>query len=211
MTGSPWARDGHRDGIRAAIYLRVSTDDQHLSNQFPDLERLAKNRGLAIVKRYDEKASAWSGGRRLALEQMLIDAHRGEFDTVLIWALDRFTRRGVADALGILERLKSSTVEVISFNEPWLGMSGPMGDMMVGIFAALAQQESDLKSERVRAGMERAKAQGKHLGRPRDVVDETAISALLDAGESTRRIATILGLSRSMVRRRISKMAKPDE
>jgi len=190
---------------RAALYVRVSTEDQHLSNQLPDLEAMAKARGFVVVKTYSEKASAWvKGGKRPALDQCLLDAHQGRFDVLIIWALDRLTRQGPRVALATFDRLIDAKVDLLIYTQPFISdISGPMGEAIKCILAAIDEYESDQKSERVKAGMNRAAAAGQHLGRPRAHVDETAIAALLDDGKSHREIARILGLSRSMVRRRI--------
>lgn len=202
------AHGGRPMSKRAAVYVRVSTADQHFENQLPALEKMAEGRGLEIVKTYSEKASAWAGDSldRPELQQMLLDAHRGEFDVLLIWALDRLTRGGILESSTILHRLKSAGVELHSFQESWLAMGGPMGEMLVGIFSSLAKMESDRRSERVKAGMARAKAAGKNIGRRRDVVDEVTLANLYSEGYSKGKIAKMMGLSLSMVRRRLQRI-----
>jgi DNA invertase Pin-like site-specific DNA recombinase len=86
---------------RAALYLRVSTDEQSTDNQRPELERLARVRGLEIVAVYEEQASA--AKTRARFNAMLADAHRGAFDVLLVWALDRFGRSMVGNLGAVLE------------------------------------------------------------------------------------------------------------
>src|SRR5262249_5383797 len=111
--------------VRAAIWLRVSSSDQDEANQLPDIERLASQRGYEITHRYELRQSAWSdnGAYRAELDKMLTAAHRGEFDVVIVWALDRLSRQGVEQTLRVLRKLDHANVTLISVQEPWLSGS----------------------------------------------------------------------------------------
>jgi DNA invertase Pin-like site-specific DNA recombinase len=135
----------------AAIYLRVSTDEQTVDNQRPDLERVAEARGLAIVATYEERASA--AKRRPSFDRMMTDARRGAFDVLLVWSLDRFGRSmagNVNDALA----LDAVGVKIVSVREPWLDTGGPVRDLLLAIFSWVAEQELRRLVERTRAGID---------------------------------------------------------
>ena len=139
----------------AAVYLRVSTDEQTIDNQRPELERVAEARGLVIVATYAEHASA--ARRRPAFDRMMTDARRGTFEVLLVWSLDRFGRSmagNVNDALA----LDDAGVTLISVREPWLDTGGPVRDLLLAIFSWVAEQELRRLVERTRAGIERARA-----------------------------------------------------
>jgi hypothetical protein len=109
---------------RAAIYLRVSTLDQHPESQVYDLEQLARQRNLEIVNRYTDRISG-TRARRPGLDQMMADARRGRFDVVLVWACDRIAR-SVRHFLEVLDELDHINVEFASFREQ-LDTGGPLG------------------------------------------------------------------------------------
>src|SRR5258708_6003534 len=141
----------------ATIYLRVSTDEQTVDNQRPDLERVAEATGLAIVATYEERPRA--AKRRSSFDLMMTDARRGAFDVLLVWSLDRFGRSmagNVNDALA----LDAVGVKIVSVREPWLDTGGPVRDLLLAIFSWVAEQELRRLVERTRAGVERARALG---------------------------------------------------
>jgi len=151
-----------------ALWLRVSTVDQTSANQRPDLERLAAARGLTIRKVYETQASAWKGGSdgyERARQQMLADAHMGEFTCLLVWSMDRLTRRGIEDAFMLIRVLAGCGVSIISVQEPWLSTADPFArEIMLAVAALMAKMESQRRSERVKAGLERRKAAGLPVG-----------------------------------------------
>ena len=188
----------------AAVYLRVSTDEQTIDNQRPELERVAEARGLVIVATYAEHASA--ARRRPAFDRMMTDARRGTFEVLLVWSLDRFGRSmagNVNDALA----LDDAGVTLISVREPWLDTGGPVRDLLLAIFSWVAEQELRRLVERTRAGIERARAKGtksgKPIGRPRRLfrVDVERARAMHAAGRSVRAIAMVMKTPRSTVGR----------
>src|SRR5947208_9393987 len=115
------------DERRAALYVRVSSDDQKTANQEPQLRQWAKRLGLTVVKVY---ADTMSGARkdRPELTEALEGAHRREFDVLLIWALDRLSREGVEPVLKYLRRFEQAGVRVLSHQETWLDTRGPTGE-----------------------------------------------------------------------------------
>ena len=146
----------------AAIYMRVSTLDQHPETQMYDLRGLAAQRGFMIVEEYTDRISG-AKARRPGLDQMLKDARHRRFDVVLVWAGDRIAR-SVRHFLEVLDELNHLNIEFVSFREN-LDTGGPLGRAIVVIIGAIAELERNLIVERVRAGMRRAKLEGRHIGR----------------------------------------------
>ena len=183
---------------RAALYLRVSTLDQHPESQLYDLEQLARQRNLEIVSRYTDKISG-TKSRRPGLDQLMADARRGRFDVILVWACDRIAR-SVRHFLEVLDELNHLNIEFASFREQ-LDTGGPLGRAVVIIIGAIAELERNLIVERVRAGMRRAKMEGLHIGRPRLNVDREALLRDRAHGFSLRELAKMHRMSRTSVTR----------
>src|SRR6185436_4419690 len=139
---------------RAALYIRVSTTDQHTAAQVPELEQLVKARGFRIVDRYFEEVSATK--KRPHLESLMRCAHKGYFDVVVVWALDRLGRSMLGNIGTVLE-LNRLGVQVVSVREAWLDTTGPMRDLLLAIFSWVAEQERTRLVERTKAGMEAAR------------------------------------------------------
>jgi DNA invertase Pin-like site-specific DNA recombinase len=153
--------------MKAALYLRVSTSEQTTDNQLPELEAWAKQRGFEIVAIYQENESAWRSGRQLELQRLLDDCRNGKrFDVLLVWSLDRLSRQGIARVLNLIEMLRLHSIKVVSLKEGWTETEGPMQELLLAVFAWASQYESNIKSERTLAGLVRARAEGKVLGRP---------------------------------------------
>ncbi len=151
---------------RAAIWLRVSDPGQHTENQLPDLQAWAERRDLEVVQVYQLQESAWRGAHQTALTQVYEDARRGKFKVLLVWALDRLSREGPLATLEIIDRLSKAGVQVWSYQEPWTEAGGELLDLLLAIAGWVARMESNRRSERTKAGLARAVAQGKRLGRP---------------------------------------------
>ena len=192
---------------RAAIYLRVSTVDQHPETQLYDLRELASQRGFAIVGEYRDQISG-SKARRPGLDQMMADARRGRFDIVLLWSFDRLAR-SVVHFLEVLNELNHLGIEFISRREQIDSSGGPMGRAFVIIVAAIAELERSLIVERVRAGMRRAKLEGRTIGRPALVLDRDAILQDRKRGQSWGQIARAHCISRTTARRVLSENQPP--
>ena len=157
---------------RAALYTRVSTLDQHPETQLLDLRQMAAQRGLEVVHEYTDRISG-TKAKRPGLDQLLHDARRGRFDVVLVWASDRIAR-SVKHFLDVLDELNRVNVEFISFREQ-IDTGGPLGRALVVIIGAIAELERNLIVERVRAGMRRARLEGRHIGRKPLELDHAGI------------------------------------
>ena len=190
---------------RAALYLRVSTLDQHPETQLHDLRGLAAQRGYEIVATYEDRISG-AKARRPGLDQMMADARHGKFDVVLVWAFDRLAR-SVRHFLEVLDELNHLEVEFVSFREN-IDTGGPLGRAMVIIVGAIAELERSLIIERVRAGMRRAKLEGRRLGRAPLNVDRAALLRDRERGMSLTQVAKTYNISRASVCR-ILREAKP--
>jgi DNA invertase Pin-like site-specific DNA recombinase len=191
---------------RAAIYARVSTVDrgQHTENQVDALVGWAERLEHCIVEVYvDEVSGAKDERARPALAKLLGDAHQRRFDVVLIFALDRLSRGGIAATGRILEKLKAAGVEVRSLHEPWLSTEGPVGELLVAIFSWLAKQERERLRERINAGLVRARKEGKQIGRPPRSLDILKVRALQAQGKSIRAMALELNLDERTLRRNL--------
>ncbi len=156
---------------KAAILARVSDAGQHSENQFPDLIAWAQRRGLEVVVSYQFQESAWKGAHQKQLTQVYRDARAGKFQVLLVWALDRLSREGPLATLEIVHRLGQSGVQVWSYQEPWTEAGGELLDLLLAIAGWVARMESNRRSERTKAGLARAVAQGKRLGRPKGSKD----------------------------------------
>jgi DNA invertase Pin-like site-specific DNA recombinase len=190
---------------RAALYMRVSTVDQHPETQLHDLHLMAQQRGLEIVCEYVDKISG-TKTRRPGLDELMRDARRGRFDVVLVWACDRMAR-SVRHFLEVLDDLNHLQIEFISFREN-LDTGGPLGRAIVVIISAIAELERSLIVERVRAGMRRAKLEGRHIGRRPLDIDRAAVLRHRAHGQSLAQIAKTFTISRATVGRIIKEEAK---
>jgi DNA invertase Pin-like site-specific DNA recombinase len=183
---------------RVALYLRVSTLDQHPETQLYDLRQMAQQRGYHIVEEFTDRISG-AKTRRPGLDAMMRDARRGRFEVVLVWASDRIAR-SVKHFLDVLDELNRLNVEFISFREQ-IDTGGPLGRAVVVIIGAIAELERNLIVERVRAGMRRAKLEGRHIGRKPLVLDRGAILQDRQRGHSLSQLAKSHLVSRSTINR----------
>jgi DNA invertase Pin-like site-specific DNA recombinase len=182
--------------MRVAIYCRVSTadKDQTTDNQLDPLREFVESQDWTIFHEYIDYASALDFVGRTGWRQLLEDASKRKFDLVLVWRMDR-AFRSVLDASTTLERLRAWGVGLRSFSEPWLDTTCPFGEALYYITVAYAQLERGILRERVKAGTDRARRQGKKIGRPR-VMDKrgfpTRFKRILErvnTGELSRRKA----------------------
>lgn len=180
----------------AALYLRVSTLDQHPESQLHDLRGLAAQRGFEIVEEYTDKISGVKA-RRPGLDQLMSDARRGKFEVVLVWAFDRLAR-SVKHLLEVLDELNHLQIEFISFREN-IDTGGPLGRAMITIIGAIAELERNLIIERVRAGMRRARLEGQRIGRPRLEIDRQALRRDRAQGHSLSELAKLHRISKTSV------------
>jgi DNA invertase Pin-like site-specific DNA recombinase len=190
---------------RVALYLRVSTIDQHPETQLHDLRLMARQRGYEVVREYTDKISG-TRAKRPGLDELLHDARRGRFDVVMVWAFDRMAR-SVRHFLEVLDDLTRSRIEFISFREN-IDTGGPLGRALVVIIGAIAELERSLIVERVRAGMRRAKLEGRHIGRRPLDIDRAAVLRHRAQGQSLSQIAGTFSTSRATVSRIIKEDTK---
>ncbi len=196
---------------RVAVYLRVSTDDkgQTVETQRLPLQEFCAAQGWAAITEYSDEASALDLRGRKAWRQLLHDAAKRKVDLILVWRLDR-AFRSVLDAAQTLERLRAWGVGLRSYQEPWLDTTSPFGEVLYYITVAYAQLERSILAERTKAGMERARRGGKHIGRPpalrKPFVEARwpEVREAVAAGRmGTREAARYLGVSPTWVSRRV--------
>ena len=153
--------------MRAAIYLRISKRDgsQTVENQRQLLvDFISKQEGWKLTLEYSDEESGASGDRE-QFQKMMQDAEKRRFDVLVFYALDRLTREGAYKTLDYLNRLTAWGVAYRSYTEQYLDSCGVFKDAVVSILGVIAKQERLRLSERVRAGMSRAKSQGRHMGK----------------------------------------------
>lgn len=157
--------------VRCAIWARVSTTDQFTENQLAVLRVWARDRGLDVVAEFVTEDSAWTNGNGKGLEfdkarkDLLNGARLGRYSVVLVWAIDRLSRKGIEDTLATMRQIYEHGADIWSHEEPWLVTTEPrMRELLVSFMAWMAQQESDRRSERIKLGLARRKAEGKPVG-----------------------------------------------
>ncbi len=188
---------------RVAIYARVSTDSQTADNQIRELQAVAERRGWQVSEVYTDHAISGAKARdqRPALDRMLKEASRRRFDVVMAWAIDRLGR-SLVDLLSTIQHLEACRVDLY-LDQQNIDTTTPMGRLVFQVTGAFAEFERSLIKQRVRAGLDRARAQGKRLGRPRtDPKTERAIRAALAAGgKGLLKIAAEFGVGSGTVQR----------
>jgi DNA invertase Pin-like site-specific DNA recombinase len=149
---------------KVAMYTRVSTFDQHPEMQRQELAEYIKRRGWSLYKEYTDKGVSGAVERRPALDALLNDGRLKKFDLVVVWKFDRFAR-SLKQLLNALELFRTLGIGFVSCTEA-IDTSLPHGEMLFQIIGAIAQWERSLIAERVKAGLQHARSQGKRLGRP---------------------------------------------
>src|ERR1019366_326795 len=182
---------------KCALYVRVSTPDQHIETQLNDLRKLAAQRGFEVSREYCDRGISGSKTKRPGLDAMMADARRGEFAVVLVAAFDRIAR-STKNFLEIVDELQELGIEFISAREA-IDTSGPMGRMFLTMIGSIAELERSLIVERIRAGMRRAKLEGQRLGRAPLDIDHAALVRDRLAGGSLTIVAKKYGVSRASV------------
>jgi len=180
----------------AALYLRVSSPDQHPETQLHDLRQMAAQRGLEIAGIYEDRITGTRASRP-GLDRLMSDARQGKFQVLVVWSCDRLAR-SVRHFLETLDELNRLGVEFLSFREQ-LDTGGPLGRAVVIIVGAIAELERSLIVERVRAGLRRAKLEGRRLGRPPVQVNREALWQDRRGGRSITDLAQAYHISRSSV------------
>ena len=187
---------------KAAIYVRVSTVKQTMENQVRELRQIAERRGWEVVEEYHDAGISGAKGRdgRPGLHQMLNDARRRKFDVVMAWAIDRLGR-SLVDLLGTIQVLEACGVDLY-LDQQSIDTTTPAGRLMFQITGAFAEFERSMIRQRVRAGLKRAIAQGKRLGRPKvSAALEKRIQTQLRAGKGILKVARECGVGTGTVHR----------
>ena len=157
--------------MQCGIYVRVSTSKQEATNQLLQLREFAQKNDWFIFKEYVDIISGKENSRP-AFDNLFKDAHKKLFDIVLFWDLSRFSRAGTLFTLQKLQELKNSGVEWASYQEPYIRSIGQFSDVIISLLSTIAKIEREKISQRTKAGLERIKAQGKILGRPKGKKDK---------------------------------------
>ncbi|MFZ2001585.1 MAG: recombinase family protein [Candidatus Sulfotelmatobacter sp.] len=187
--------------MRCAIYARVSTRDQSCALQVRDLKTYCAARKFSIFREYIDVGESGAKNSRPELNNLMADARKRKFDSVVVWRFDRFAR-STKHLLLALEEFRSLGIQFVSYQEN-IDTTSPLGQALFTIVSAVAQLERDLIRERVNAGIRHARACGKQLGRPRRIVDGEELVRLQAEGASLRQIAKKLGIGYGTVRLRI--------
>jgi DNA invertase Pin-like site-specific DNA recombinase len=195
------------ENTRVAIYGRVSTKDkgQEVENQLRQLREFSSQQRWTLYREFVDHETG-STNDRTAFQTMFKDASQRKFDVLLFWALDRLSREGVLETLQHLNRLTSYGVGYRSFTEQYFDSCGIFKDAVIAIIATVAKQERVRISQRVRAGLEVARAKGKRIGRPpRTLLSAETRTAIADSyvngGASLRVLAKKFGTSLATVQR----------
>jgi DNA invertase Pin-like site-specific DNA recombinase len=182
---------------RGALYMRVSTFDQSPQTQLHELRQFASQRGLQIVQEYTDHGISGIKARRPALDKMLDDARRHRFDVLLVWSCDRLAR-STKHLLQTLDELNAFGIQFLSQREA-IDTEGPLGRAIIVIVSAIAELERSLIVERVKAGMLRAKLEGRQIGRARLEVDREQVYLDRRSGMSLTQVAKKHAISRASV------------
>ena len=191
---------------RVAIYARVSTDNkgQDPENQLRQLREWCRHMGHPVVREYVEHENGGKGAEyRKQFGAMFAGAARREFDLLLVWSLDRFSREGMMATIGHLQRLSSHGVGFHSFTEEHLSTDNELvRNILLATLASLAKLEREKISQRTKAGLERARAMGKRLGRAKFSDDERQRPrAALDTGRSWHAVSLATKIPYSTVKK----------
>jgi DNA invertase Pin-like site-specific DNA recombinase len=193
--------------MKCALYSRVSTNRQENENQLRELREFAAKQNWEVVNEFVDVVSGSGKKFRPRFEEMLKAASQRKFDVLLFWKLDRFSREGVRRTLQYLTQLDAWGVKWRSYTDQYLDSTGIFKDAIISILATLAEQERLVIGERTRAGLARAKRQGKTLGRPEGSFSVklklSDIQKLQREGLGLRDIAKRLGCSVNTVQARI--------
>lgn len=187
---------------KAALYLRVSTNEQTTANQRLELEQVAHRAGWTIVEIYEDAGISGAKGRdkRPAFDRLLKDAARRKFNIVAAWSVDRLGR-SLQDLISFLSDIHGYNIDLY-LHQQGIDTTTPAGKAMFQMLGVFAEFERSMIKERVHAGLARAKAQGKTLGRPQTNADtEAAIREMLKGGTGILKTARLHGVGTSVVQR----------
>ena len=182
--------------MRAALYARVSTFDQEPENQLAELRKYVQARGWSAHE-YTDKGVSGAKDKRPALDALIRDAKRRRFDVLVCWRLDRLGR-SLKHLVTLLDELQVLGIAFVSLAEG-IDATTPAGKLQMHILAAIAEFERERIRERVMAGLQRARGQGRKLGRPRRALPRDQLAQV--RGLPTREAARRLGVPRSTLQR----------
>jgi DNA invertase Pin-like site-specific DNA recombinase len=195
--------------MTVGVYVRVSTTDQVTETQAREVRAFVVARGWEIVETYEDVGVSGARARRPALDRLIRDAWRGKFEAVLVWDLSRIARSTI-HALELLREFEQMKVRLIAVKQTF-DTDTPLGRAFFTLAAMFAELERSILIERVRAGMARARAEGKKIGRPMRAVDLAELARLRHQGLSIRRIARQLGAPSSTIAKRLREMNSRSE
>jgi DNA invertase Pin-like site-specific DNA recombinase len=185
---------------RVALYLRTSTISQHTENQRLELERIAERRGWTVTEVYEDFGVSGAKGRdqRPAFDRLLKDANRRRFDVVMAWSIDR-VGRSLTDLLATIQHFEAVGVDLY-LDQQNIDTTTPAGRLLFQITGAFSEYERSILRSRVQLGLQRARAQGKRLGRRPVGADVVArIRERLATGMGILRVAKELGVGTGTV------------
>ena len=193
---------------KVAIYARVSTDHQSTENQLRELRGVANRNGWVVTKEYIDHGISGAKGRdqRPAFDALLKDAVRKEFDVIAAWSVDRLGR-SLRDLLGFLDDIHAKGIGLY-LHQQGVDTTTPGGKALFQMVGVFAEFERAMIQERVKAGLARAREQGKTLGRPR--VDQTIEAKILQLRKKNigqLKIARMLGIGTGTVQRVVREAA----
>lgn len=191
--------------IRVALYARVSTTGkgQDVTLQLDELRAVAAQRGWVIAAEYVDDGVSGTKASRPALDRMIADAAKGKFDLVAVWKLDRLGR-SLQNLLAVLDDLRRADVGFVSLRDAGIDTTTAGGRLMLAMVGAFAEFERALIVERVKAGVAKAQANGKHCGRPRNELDLRPALAMMREGRGLKQVAAILRIPKTTLRRRLA-------
>jgi len=187
---------------RVAIYLRVSTGSQTTENQRLELQAVADRMGWQVISIFEDAGVSGAKGRneRPQFDELCTAATKRKFDLVMAWSVDRLGR-SLQDLVAFLGDLHAARIDLY-LHQQGIDTTTPSGKAMFQMLGVFAEFERSMIRERVNAGLARARAQGKTLGRPKtDAMTETAIRATLATGAGVLKTAKVHGVGVSVVQR----------
>ena len=188
----------------AAIYARVSTNEQTTDNQITELQALAAQRGLTIFKTYEDTGYSGKNDKRPQFQAMLKDAIAGRYNVLLAWHIDRLGR-SLVDVVNNVQTIQAANVELI-LQQQSIDTTTPVGKAMISMCAVFAELELSMMKERQRIGIQRARLEGKYTGRPVAILQSTKalMAQHIEAGNTYRQTATHFNVSVGSVQRAVS-------
>jgi DNA invertase Pin-like site-specific DNA recombinase len=191
---------------RAAIYCRVSTTDQNPENQALPLRSFAAARGWTATE-YIDVGQSGAKEKRPALDRLMADVRARNVDVVVATKLDRLAR-SVSHLVAMGQEFQALGVDLVILDQT-IDSTTPAGRLLFNVLASIAEFERDLIVDRVKAGLQRARAQGRRIGRPRRLVDVHRARFELEKGDSLRQVARRLGVPPSTLSARLRSGPKP--